>query len=138
MNLQNMKRSEDTEQIAVITWARLNTGKYPDLKWLHHIPNGGKRNRNQAVKFKAMGVVAGVSDLCLPIPKGKYCGLYIEMKYEGGKLRDTQKDFLEAMEKAGHFVATCYSSETAIEILRSYVNLTDDAAGIFENNAIWK
>ena len=133
-----MKRNEDTEQIAVITWARLNTGKYPELRWLHHIPNGGKRNRNEAAKFKAMGVVAGVSDLCLPIPKGQYCGLYIEMKYEGGRLQDTQKEFLKAMKDAGHFVATCYSAENAINIIREYCSLSPDRSMKYPNDCIWK
>ena len=45
MNLRNAVRSEDTEQINVMEWARWNVSKYPELKWLHHIPNGGSRNR---------------------------------------------------------------------------------------------
>ncbi len=81
MNMKYVLRSEDTEQISVIQWAEWNTGRYPELKWLHHCPNGGSRNKQEAVKLKQMGVKAGVSDLCLPYPKGTYCGLYIEMKY---------------------------------------------------------
>lgn len=81
MNLKYAMRSEDTEQIAVIQWATYQMNVYPELKWLHHCPNGGSRNRNEAVKLKQMGVKAGVSDLCLPYPRGIYCGLYIEMKF---------------------------------------------------------
>lgn len=82
MNMKYAMRSEDTEQINVISWASWQMQKYPELKWLHHIPNGGSRNRAEAVKLKQMGVKSGVSDLCLPYPKGIYCGLYIEMKFE--------------------------------------------------------
>ena len=82
MNMKYAMRSEDTEQINVISWASWQMQKYPELKWLHHIPNGGSRNRAEAVKLKQMGVKSGVSDLCLPYPKGIYCGLYIEMKYD--------------------------------------------------------
>lgn len=85
MNLRYAKRSEDTEQINVASWAAWNERQYPELKWLHHIPNGGSRNKAEAVKLKQMGVKAGVSDLCLPYPKGIYCGLYIEMKFGDGK-----------------------------------------------------
>ena len=73
MNMKYAMRSEDTEQIAVIQWAQYNVNHHPELKWLHHCPNGGSRNRLEAVKLKQMGVKAGVSDLCLPYPKGIYC-----------------------------------------------------------------
>lgn len=52
MNLKNAKRSEDTEQIAVVYWAIYNAAQYPELKWLHHVPNGGRRNKQEAVKLK--------------------------------------------------------------------------------------
>ena len=58
------------------------------------------------MKLKQMGVKAGVSDLCLPYPKGKYCGLYIEMKYGQGRHQESQKEFLKDMAEAGHYV--CY------------------------------
>lgn len=125
MNMKYALRSEDTEQINVIQWAGWNMNRYPELKWLHHCPNGGSRNRNEAVKFKQMGVKAGVSDLCLPYPKGMYCGLYIEMKYGDNRLQDTQKEFLADMAEAGHFVVTCYSAEEAVRILEEYLSLAD-------------
>ena len=81
MNMRYAKRSEDTEQINVVSWAGWNMSRYPELKWLFHVPNGGSRNKQEAVKFKQMGVKAGVSDLHLPYPKGSYCGLFVEMKF---------------------------------------------------------
>lgn len=126
MNMRYAMRSEDTEQINVIQWAGWNTARYPELKWLHHCPNGGSRNRAEAVKLKQMGVKAGISDLCLPYPKGIYCGLYIEMKYGDNRQQDTQKEFLADMAEAGHFVATCYSAEEAIRIIEEYLNLSDE------------
>ena len=51
MNLRYAKRSEDTEQINVTSWAAWNERQYPELKWLHHIPNGGSRNKAEAVKL---------------------------------------------------------------------------------------
>lgn len=77
----------------------------------------------QAVKLKQMGVKAGVSDLCLPYPKGIYCGLYIEMKFGDNRQQVSQKEFLKDMAEAGHFVATCYSAEEAIEVIKKYLSL---------------
>ena len=77
MNMRYAMRSEDTEQINVVSWANWNMNRYPELKWLHHVPNGGSRNKQEAVKLKQMGVKAGVSDLCLPYPK-----LFVIKQYE--------------------------------------------------------
>lgn len=127
MNMKYAMRSEDMEQINVIQWAEWNTNHYPELKWLYHVPNGGSRNKAEAIKFKQMGVKAGVSDLCLPYPKGIYCGLYIEMKYGNNRQQDTQKEFLADMAAAGHYVATCYSAEEAIGVIKEYCDLPQSA-----------
>lgn len=123
MNLKYAKRSEDTEQITVIHWAMCQTAAHPELKWLHHCPNGGSRNKSEAVKLKQMGVKAGVSDLFLPYPKGAYCGLYIEMKYGNNRLTENQKDFIKDMTEAGYYTAVCYTAEAAISMIKKYLEL---------------
>lgn len=134
MNMRYAMRSEDTEQINVVSWANWNVNRYPELKWLHHVPNGGSRNKQEAVKLKQMGVKAGVSDLCLPYPKGLYCGLYIEMKFGDNRQQETQKEFLADMAAAGHFVATCYSAEEAIKVIEEYLKLEKEIqTGFFED-----
>lgn len=136
MNLKYAMRSEDTEQMAVIQWAQYHMNRYPELKWLHHCPNGGSRNKKEAVKLKQMGVKAGVSDLCLPYPKGIYCGLYIEMKYGNNRQQESQKEFLADMEGAGHFVATCYSAEEAVRVIEEYLKINSKMQ--IPNNSILK
>lgn len=149
MNMKYAMRSEDTEQINVVSWANWNVNRYPELRWLFHVPNGGSRNKQEAVKFKQMGVKAGVSDLCLPFPRGMYCGLFIEMKYGNNRQQDTQKEFLADMAEAGHFVATCYSAEEAIKVIEEYLHLvgfeqydifeeTEKTTMSFPNNSILK
>ena len=123
MNLKYAKRSEDTEQINLILWATRNETRYPELQDLFHIPNGGSRNKQEAVKLKQMGVKAGVSDLQLPHPKGKYCGLFIEMKFDKNMLTIQQRGFLQRMQRSGHFVAVCYGAGPAVEVLEKYLNL---------------
>ncbi len=137
-NLRFMRRSEDTEQIQVMRWAKIREGRYPELKWLHHIPNGGKRGEAEAGKFKQMGVKAGVADLHLPYAKGQYIGLWVELKFGQNKLQRTQTEFLADMEKAGHYVATCYGAENAVRIIETYLQLTDGMAMPWENNNIYK
>lgn len=133
MNLRYAARSEDTEQITVIEWARLCQQKHPELRLLHHVPNGGSRNKLEAIKLKQMGVLAGVADLHLPVRKGIYSGLYIEMKYDGGRLQDSQKDFLRAAAQYGNFCTVCYGATEAIKVLQEYVQLEVADAGRCEN-----
>lgn len=115
------KRGEDTEQENVISWANWNVREYPALKWLHHIPNGGKRNTAEAARFKAQGVKAGVSDLFLPAAHGGYFGLYIEMKYGKNKPTEKQEEFIADMLNAGYKATVAYSADEAIETLRAYL-----------------
>lgn len=123
MNLKYAKRSEDTEQIRLNEGALSAQGEFPELRWLYHIPNEGKRSDAQGKKMKQMGLKAGVSDLHLPYAKGCYHGLYIEMKYDKNVLTKEQKEFILDMQKAGHFTCVCYSMAAAQEIIIKYLKL---------------
>ncbi len=120
----NLKRGEDTEQMGVIDWANWNTGRFPELELLFHIPNGGKRDAKEAARFKAMGVKAGVPDLCLPVPMRGFAGLYIEMKYGKNKTTEKQRAWIRALKEQGYKVAVCYGGEEATRELESYLQGT--------------
>ena len=136
MNLKYARRSEDTEQMLVMQWAALNERRYPELKWLYHVPNGGSRNRAEAVKLKQMGVKAGVSDLQLPAGRGIYGGICLEMKYEDGTIQKSQKEFLRDMAAAGKYACVCYGAEEAIKTLEEYLSLGPGAVMAGENPCI--
>lgn len=124
--------SEDGEQMAIFAWAALNVGRYPCLKWLHSIPNGGQRHIAEATKMVAAGLRKGVLDIFLPYSpyywiKFKYYGCYIELKTEkrrkekNGGLTDEQIDFIEYAESAGYYCKVCYGWEEAKETLIAYL-----------------
>lgn len=138
MNLKYARRSEDTEQMLVMQWAAFNERRYPELKWLYHVPNGGSRNRAEAVKLKQMGVKAGVSDLQLPAGRGIYGGICLEMKYEDGTIQKSQKEFLRDMAAAGKYACVCYGAEEAIKTLEEYLSLGPGAVMAGENPCIRK
>lgn len=89
----------------------------PELRWLHHIPNGGSRGddaRSRAIRgasLKAEGVKTGVSDLSLPVKRGLYSGLYVEMKKPGKLSSESaeQKEF-GAFVKSQGFGYVCVDS----------------------------
>ena len=55
------------------------------------IPNGGTRNKLEAITMKATGLLAGASDLIVILPNGKLS--FIELKTDTGKQSDKQIDF---------------------------------------------
>jgi len=113
--------SESAQQISLFRWAELQSAKYPELNLMFHIPNGGKRNITTAKRLKAEGVKAGVPDICLPVPKGIYHGLYIELKVNGNKATDNQNRWLAALTAQGYYCTVCYGWEEASEVILNYI-----------------
>ena len=136
--MSNRLRSEATEQENVISWCSHRESIYPDLKWIHHCPNGGSRQQAEARRLKAQGVKSGVPDLHLPIAKGRYIGLYIEMKYDKGKIQKTQEEWIDGMVAAGHYACVCYGLDPAIKVIEMYVQLLPGQEMKFENGVILK
>lgn len=101
----------------------------PELKWLHAIPNGGSRGdtaESRAIRggqMKAEGVKEGVSDIFLPVRRGQFAGLYIEMK-KPGNIRGTskeQKEFGEFVKSQGFGFIVCDSWQMAVNNIRDYM-----------------
>ena len=97
--LPSMKTTEHDIQVNCVNYFRL---RY--LKGLiFAIPNGGQRNVIVAAKLKAEGVLSGVPDLCIPIAKKGYNGLYIELKNgKAGKVSDNQQTIMGKLQNEGY------------------------------------
>lgn len=99
----------------------------PGLSLFHAIPNGGGRSKAQAAMLKAEGVKAGVLDTFLPIPSGKYHGLYIEFKepkrrnHRNGGLSAEQQLFAAEVSQYGYYVATAYTWREAANCTMQYL-----------------
>ncbi len=119
MNLQNMKRSETTEQINLFNWAKRTESIVPELALLHHIPNEGKRNNGSILK--AAGLKSGVPDISLPVPMGPFHGLYIELKFGKNKTTKAQEDFMELLKQQNFKTAVCYGAEEARDEILDYL-----------------
>lgn len=102
----------------------------PELEWVYAIPNGGSRGDTARTaqivggKLKAEGVKAGVSDICVPIRRGAWPGLYIEMKKPGGKVSTEQKAFGAFVKSQGYGFVVCYSWTEARDVLTQYLTQT--------------
>lgn len=117
--------SESGHQRAVFAWAALNFPKYPELRLMFAIPNGGERNKIVAANLKAEGVRAHVPDIFLPVPRGKWCGLFLEMKKQGGRVDPGQKEFIKALQMQGYGACVCVGWLAATETLVSYLEFQE-------------
>lgn len=90
-------------QSAVFAWARMPMvmKQYPGLDLLEGSLNGVKLTKAQAGKAKAAGMLKGSHDLRLPVPRGGYVGLSIELKCGGNKPTKEQIDYGKALEREG-------------------------------------
>lgn len=115
--------SEHDHQAALIAWANAQECRYPELKWLFAIPNGGHRSKAVAGKLKAEGVRRGVFDLCLPVKRGIYSSLWIEMKYGKNKPTSEQLEFKAFIEGQGGFCVVCWDWEEAKRCIVDYLGI---------------
>ena len=112
---------EDEESCALWEWAQF----IPELRdCLYHIPNGGKRNPCEAARMKKMGVRAGVADYHLPVPRGAYTGLWIELKAtppHDAAVQSNQREWLGKMQDQGAVAVVCKGWMQAKRVIEWYL-----------------
>ena len=114
--------TESQEQTTLFQWAGVMAGKWPELRLLHAIPNGGSRNPIEARHLKEQGVKAGIPDIFLPCARGGFNGLYIEMKRrKGGRVSIEQKKIMIALREQGYRVVVALGWEEARDAIMKYI-----------------
>ena len=122
---------ESKHQEAVIKWGQQPSirSKWPELALLHHVKNETQGGARQVAMDKAMGVKKGVPDLCLPVPRGTYHGLYIEMKNDVGRASQEQKWWGERLTEQGYRWEVCHGWKSAVQTLEWYLSLKSEPCG---------
>lgn len=127
--------TETGHQKAVFCWARNieTVTKYPDIVWAFAVPNGGFRHKAVANQLRAEGVKSGVPDIWLPIRRGEWCGLVVELKRiktarsitmkakSAGIVSDAQTEWLDFLKSQGYGTAVCYGWIAARDMIISYL-----------------
>jgi hypothetical protein len=128
-----MSSTELREQARLVRWSHkpLVRELMPQLRYLHHSPNGGRRDSFTGAQMKALGTKPGFPDLVLPVKSpgslGRTPGLAIEMKADKGKTTPEQDDWLAHLSAQGWYATVCRSADDAREVLCHY--LAVDPAG---------
>lgn len=114
--------TEHEEQVALMRLVELHKGRWPELGMLFAVPNGGNRDIITAKKLKAEGVKAGVPDLCLPVPRGEYHGLFVELKRQKkSQISPEQVAWLKALQGQGYRAEMCLGAAAAWEVIQEYM-----------------
>ena len=113
--------SESALQIAVVAGAMRMVGEHPEVALLHAIPNGDWRGPRVAQRLKAEGVKPGIPDLFLPVPRGGYHGLYIELKNGRGTVSREQWVVMGVLQAHGYLVRILNDLPMALILIRSYL-----------------
>lgn len=122
---KNRGKSAATEhalQVACLRWLHFT---YPQVL-CYAIPNGAYKSHSAAISMKQEGLTSGIPDLHIPIARGGYHSLYIEMKNgKAGRLSDTQKAMIQKLQSLGNKVAVCRSLDDFIKEINQYFKYED-------------
>lgn len=125
-----MNQDEHNLQCACVQWFNL---QHRDLRGLlFAVPNGGARSKATAGRLKAEGVVPGVADLILLVPRcfkahddeGWYNTIHalcIEMKTAKGRQSPEQKAWQAIVEAEGYRYAVCRSFDDFTRTINEYL-----------------
>ena len=114
--------TEYAEQAALFQRAQLYARQYPELRWLNSSLNGVKLTIGQAVKAKKAGMRAGYPDIFLPVKRGLYSGLFIELKrVRGGKVEPEQLEWRAFLISQGYEHFICRGADEAWKVILGYL-----------------
>lgn len=122
--------NEHEEQSLVIAWAESMSQFIPELAALYAIPNQNillskldKTHRAKVINYsRSEGLKPGVPDLHLPVARGGYHSLYIEIKVGGGGPSTNQEEWAKRLSDLGNLVVYCWGSESAIQVIADYLS----------------
>jgi hypothetical protein len=121
--------TEHAEAVRLMQMVRVHESRFPALKLLFAVPNGGDRNKIVAAKMKAEGVKPGVPDYVLTFPAQEFHGLAIELKSRTGYASREQKDWIEALRANGYRAEVCRGWEQAWAVLCDYLGIPPFRSG---------
>lgn len=119
-----MRQQEHNEQVRLFAWARREVERRPELELLFAIPNGGARSAVTGARLKEEGVRRGVPDMMLPVARGGFHGMFIELKADA-KARPTKEQtlWLAQLSERGYRAVVCHGAGEAQAALLEYLSL---------------
>lgn len=122
--MNNKTPYEWQEQEAFFRWVYSNQIKYPELQLVNGSMNGVRVSPNIRAKLKGQGLRPGIPDIDVPIKRGEFCGLRIELKrVRGGSVSKDQKRYHGLLRGQGYRVEVCRGWVEAVGVLTEYLEI---------------
>ena len=127
--------NEHAEQCAIFEWCAWNKSRFPDLGMLFAIPNGAKlpykgrgkkRISPEAIRLKKEGMKPGVPDMFLPVSRGGFHGLFIELKVGKNQPSEAQLEMIDSLRDQGYLVRVVWGKDAAIRLICEYLGIKGD------------
>jgi len=123
------KDKEFQYQCRIFTWAAEMMDQHPELAFLEGSMNGIRLTPGVIQKAKrAGGLKKGRPDIHLPVKRGEFGALFIELKTEedGSRLDPDQEIYLKGLQVQGNYVCVCIGFSEAIRVITEYITGTMD------------
>lgn len=105
-------------------WAAYESGRFPALRLMYHVPNEGRRSAVTGARMREEGLRRGVPDICLPVARGGFHALYIELKRtKVSKVSDEQRAWIAALTAEGNRAVICYGFDEARREIVNYLHM---------------
>lgn len=119
--------AEQIEAESLWRWVESHVRRYPELRLLHHVPNGDSRSPQAGARLRASGLRPGVVDYILDWPRLEYLGLRLELKSQTGALRPLQVCWGGCYESIGYYWTVARGWKEASEQITAYLGMGDPA-----------
>ncbi len=117
------------EAVEAAHFIKLCTGAgliLPDIMYVAHVPNGGKRSKAEASRMNGEGVRAGYPDYLLDVSRGGYYGWRGELKRVKHEYpRDNQYDWLKRLRGCGYWANWHRGAEAMFADLIHYLQMAE-------------
>lgn len=126
--MKKRNQIESSHQQTLIEWFHL---QYPG-QLIYCIPNQLIRDRVQAIIMTKRGLVGGIPDVCIAVPRKPWHCLYVELKVPElrgtacGGLTVAQNRIIALLNANGYKAEVCYGVEHGIEVISAYMSLSDE------------
>jgi len=122
LGIDMKQQTEHEEQKAVYQFCMAMATIYPALGMIYTIPNGFAGQHSARRYQLAEGMRPGFPDLGLPVSRGGYHGLFIELKRAKGQApRPNQVAWLTALGDEGYLAVCCKGRAAAQDVLIKYI-----------------
>ena len=113
-------KPEQIEQCKLFDWIRSRQDIKP---YAFHIANERQTTPQQGRILKRMGVRSGVSDIFIGLAKGRWHGLFLELKAGNNTPTESQEQFMYDMASQGYYCIWCSGYEHARKSIEIYLAL---------------